>query len=63
MEAGVDECWKVTGNPPIGVRWVGTDKGDGDIRSRLVARDFKRKEKQQAVMRMTSLQLHHRLRQ
>ena len=24
----VSECWKATGNPPIGTRWVDVNKGD-----------------------------------
>jgi hypothetical protein len=35
----VVECWKVTGKPPVSVRWVDVMKADG-ARSRLVARDF-----------------------
>ena len=39
-----DECMAATGRPPVTTRWVDVDKGrDGvtEIRSRLVARDFK----------------------
>ena len=39
-----DECVRKTGRAPVSTRWVDVDKGrDGikDIRSRLVARDFK----------------------
>ena len=46
VERPIEECWKKTGKAPVSVRWVDTDKGvDGqvDIRSRLVARDFKGK--------------------
>ena len=45
-EKPIEECWQKTGKAPISVRWVDTDKGlDGqvDVRSRLVARDFKGK--------------------
>ena len=38
------ECWRKTGRPPIGTRWVDTNKGSTDkpdVRCRLVARDFK----------------------
>ena len=42
-----EECLRVTGNPPIGVRWVDTNKGHGrdddDHRSRLVAQQYKTK--------------------
>ena len=42
----VSECWEKTGRKPVSVRWVDTDKGfmgEGgmEVRSRLVARDFK----------------------
>ena len=46
----VEECWRVTGKGPVGVRWVDTNKGTDDspeVRSRLVARDFKTKEKRE----------------
>ena len=46
VERSLEECWRKTGKAPISVRWVDTDKGlDGevDVRSRLVARDFKGK--------------------
>ena len=42
--ASWDECIRKTGKAPVSTRWVEVDKGrDGvvDIRSRLVARDFK----------------------
>ena len=45
-EASVEECWRRTGRAPVSTGWVDTDKGlDGhvDVRSRLVARDFKGK--------------------
>ena len=40
----MDECWRNTGKEPITVRWVDVNKGSKnvpEIRSRLVARDFK----------------------
>ena len=40
----VQEAWKVSGRPPITVRWVDVNKGDDefpDIRSRLVARQIR----------------------
>merc|ERR1711888_573137 len=39
----LDECWKATGQPPIGTRWVDANKGDDqnpDYRSRLVAQEI-----------------------
>ena len=45
-EVEVAECWQRTGRAPTSVKWVDTDKGSGgctDVRSRLVARDFKPK--------------------
>jgi hypothetical protein len=44
-EVDEEECWRVTGKAPITVKWVDTDKGSEEsplIRSRLVARDFKK---------------------
>ena len=41
-----DRCIRETGRPPIKLRWVDTNKGDDEApnyRSRLVARDIKRK--------------------
>ena len=41
----VEECWRVTGRAPIGVRYVDVNKGDHvhpNYRSRLVATDVKR---------------------
>ena len=40
----IGDCWRKTGKPPVGTRWVDTNKGTADnpdVRSRLVARDFK----------------------
>ena len=40
----IDECWDKTGEAPVSVRWVDTNKGGLNemiVRSRLVARDFK----------------------
>ena len=37
------ECWRVTGKPPIKVRWIHINKGDSkdpNYRSRLVANDI-----------------------
>ena len=37
------ECYDLTGEPPVGKKWIGIDKGDEDkynIRSRLVAQEF-----------------------
>ncbi len=41
-----EECWRRIGKDPITTKWIDTDKGvDGEVlvRSRLVARDFKKK--------------------
>ena len=49
-EVDVEECWKRTGKAPIGVRWVDTNKGSEErpeVRSRLVARDFRTKAKRE----------------
>ena len=40
-----EECWRITGKAPIGVRWVDVDKGNGEptkerYRSRLVAQQY-----------------------
>ena len=45
VEADVEECVRVTGKKPIGVRWVDVDKGFGVHRSRLVAKDFRPKSR------------------
>ncbi len=36
----IDECWEKTGKAPVSVRWVDIWKAV-EVRSRLVARDFK----------------------
>ena len=44
----VSDCWERTGKAPVSVRWVNTNKGGPDkmdIRCRLVARDFKGRDK------------------
>ena len=41
----VAECIKKTGKPPVGTKWLDTNKGDDEqplVRSRLVAMEFKR---------------------
>ena len=41
----LEECLRVTGKPPVGVRWVDINKGDDvnpEYRSRLVAQELKR---------------------
>jgi hypothetical protein len=46
-ERPIEECVKKTGKKPIPVRWVDANRGteeEQDIRSRLVARDFKGKD-------------------
>ena len=45
VEADVEECVRVTGKKPIQVRRVDVDKGFGVYRSRLVAKDFRPKNK------------------
>jgi hypothetical protein len=40
-ERSVRECWEKTGKGPVSVRWVDVRKGSGEVRSRLVARDFR----------------------
>ena len=45
-----EECWRVTGKPPIESRWVVTDKafmsnGPRDVRARIVAKDYKGADK------------------
>ena len=40
----IQEAWKLTGRPPISVRWVEVNKGDDEnpkYRSRLVAREIR----------------------
>ena len=59
-EVDEEECWRVTEKAPVTVKWVDADKGSEDsplIRSRLVARDFKKQGRRTA---RTCLQrLHH----
>ena len=43
------ECFRITGKPPIGVRWVISNKGDAknpEIRARLVAKEIKRDKRE-----------------
>ena len=43
-EVPTKECWDKTGRRPVSVRWVDVNKGGEErmeVRSRLVARDFK----------------------
>jgi hypothetical protein len=40
--SNTDECWRVSGKGPIGLKWVDTDKGEL-IRSRLVATEVRPK--------------------
>ena len=35
------ECKRLTGKEPIKLRWIDTKKSSGEIRSRLVAKEFK----------------------
>ena len=44
QRVSIDEAWRISGRPPITVRWVDVNKGDDetpDIRSRLVARQIR----------------------
>ena len=44
----VQECWDRTGKDPVSTRWVDTNKGGAEameVRSRMVARDFKGSDK------------------
>ena len=48
-EVPLDECWKATGQPPIGTRWVDVNKGDDqnpDYRSRLVAQEINNQKRE-----------------
>ena len=63
----VEECWRVTGSPPVSVRWVDTEKRswvNGDwvplVRCRLVARDFKRGDCRSDDLFAESLPLEHK---
>ena len=38
-----EECWRVTGGPPIKSRWIDVDKGE-IYRSRWVAKQFRGKD-------------------
>ncbi len=41
----LEECWKVTGRAPVGVKWVDCNKGDKEkleYRCRLVAKEIKK---------------------
>ena len=45
VKVPVEECWRVTGKGPIGTRWIDVNKGDQEnqeLRSRLVAKEIKR---------------------
>ena len=49
----VKECWDRKGKPPTSIRWVDTDKGNGETwetRSRLVALDFKGGDKDRGFL-------------
>ena len=51
------ECWDVTGKPPISTKWVDVNKGDQesyDVRSRLVAREMGRGQEGQVLCAHTS---------
>ena len=43
-KVSTQEAWRISGRPPVTVRWVDVDKGDNqrlDMRSRLVARQIR----------------------
>ena len=45
----LDDCWKATGQGPIGTRWVDVNKGDAsnpDYRSRLVAQELNQSKRE-----------------
>ena len=45
----LDECWKATGKPPVGTRWVDVNKGHDekpDYRSRLVAQEINKQKRE-----------------
>ena len=45
-EVDAEECWRLTGKPPVTTKWIDQNKGTDDeppVRCRLVARDFKTK--------------------
>jgi hypothetical protein len=44
VESTLDECWSMTGKPPVSTKFVRVNKGGDeapDVRARLCARDFK----------------------
>ena len=53
-----DEAFRLTGRAPIAVKWVDVNKGDDEepnYRSRLVAKDFKKKgETASSLLRLLS---------
>ncbi len=45
----LEECWRVTGKSPTGVKWVDENKGEAkqpEYRSRLVAKEIKHDERE-----------------
>ena len=53
------EAWGITGRRPIGVRWVDTNKGDDsepNYRSRLVAKDIRKKGEEVIFVATPALQ-------
>ena len=44
-KAPLEDCYRITGKPPIGIRWVDVNKGDEvnpNYRSRLVVKEIKK---------------------
>ena len=42
----IEECWRVTGKPPIKLLWIDSNKGDDvkpNYRSRVVVREVRKK--------------------
>ena len=49
VKVPVQECWDLTGKPPIGTRWVDINRGDEvrpEYRSRLVAQEVKKDKRE-----------------
>jgi hypothetical protein len=58
----IEECREKLGKAPVSMRWVDTNKGnehadEGEVRCRLVARDFKCGEKQRDALSMEAKRL------
>ncbi len=45
----LEECWKVTGKAPVGVKWIDTNKGDKEkleYRCRVVTKEIKKDKRE-----------------